>query len=44
MAKRNDAARVRGGKLREATEAAKLARRDADDAREDGRMPEQPHP
>ena len=42
MAKRNDAARVSGGKLRATTEAARLARRQADDARESGRLPGQP--
>lgn len=44
MAQRNDAARVRGGKLRAASEAAKLARRRAADAREREHLPEQPRP
>lgn len=44
MAQRNDAARARGGKLRAADEAAKLARRRAADAREREHLPEQPRP
>jgi hypothetical protein len=42
MSQRNDAARARGGKLRAASEAVKLARRSAADAREREHLPEQP--
>ena len=42
MAQRNDAARAAGGKQRATTEAAKLERRRADDARERGHLPGQP--
>ena len=44
IAQRNDAARARGGELRAAAEAAKVARRKADDAREREHLPEQPQP
>jgi hypothetical protein len=42
MEQRNNAARARGAKLRAATEAAKIARRRADDARERENLPRQP--
>jgi hypothetical protein len=44
MARRNDAARARGGKLREANDAAMLARRRAAEAEASQDLPEQPHP
>jgi hypothetical protein len=44
MAQRNDAARARGGKMRAASEATKLARSRAADAREREHRPEQPRP
>jgi hypothetical protein len=44
MAQRNDAARARAGKLRAASEAAKLARSRAADARDREYLPEQPRP
>lgn len=44
LAQRNNAARARGGKLRAASEAAKLARRRAADAREREHLPVQPRP
>lgn len=44
VAQRNDAARARGGELRAAAEAAKLARRREADAREREHLPEQPTP
>jgi hypothetical protein len=44
MAERNDKARARGGELRAASEAAKLERRRALDAREREDLPEQPRP
>jgi hypothetical protein len=42
IAQRNDAACARAGKLREASEAAELARRSAADARANEHLPEQP--
>jgi hypothetical protein len=42
IAQRNDAACARAGKLREASEAAELARRRAADARANEHLPEQP--
>ena len=42
MAKRNDAARARGSKLRAEEEAAKLEARHAADARELENLPKQP--
>ena len=44
IAERNDAARARGAKVRAASEAAKVARQRAADAREHARLPEQPRP
>ena len=44
MARRNDAARARGGKLRAASEAEKLARSRAADAHEREHLPVQPRP
>jgi hypothetical protein len=44
IAQRNDAARARGRKQREASDAAKLADRRAADAREREHLPVQPRP
>ncbi len=44
IAQRNDAARARGRKQREASDAAKLAARREADAHERDNLPEQPRP